>query len=107
MRASLWDFNRFSLATTCQKRPLPKRSLVMLIDLSMNPSPQGGIIVAQDRSFLKRRRSGKSGTSQIVSFEHAKASAALAASCKRASRKSGLGFGIGPHHDSELQSLQS
>jgi hypothetical protein len=26
---------------------------------------------------------------------------------KRPSRKSGLGFGIGPHHDSELQSLQS
>jgi hypothetical protein len=24
---------------------------------------------------------------------------------KRASRKSGLGFGIGPHRDSELQSL--
>jgi hypothetical protein len=56
----------------------------MLIDLNMNPSPQGGFIVAQDRSFLKPRRSGKSGTSQIVSFEHAKASAALAASCKRA-----------------------
>jgi len=52
----------------------------MLIDLNMNPSPQGGFIVAQDRSFLKPRRSGKSGTSQIVSFEHAKASAALAAS---------------------------
>jgi len=58
----------------------------MLIDLNMNPSPQGGFIVAQDRSFLKPRRSGKSGTSQIVSFEHAKASAALAASCKRANR---------------------
>jgi hypothetical protein len=40
----------------------------------------GGFIVPQDRSFLKPRRSGKSGTSQIVSFEHAKASAALAAS---------------------------
>ncbi len=53
----------------------------MLIDLNMNPSPQDGFIVAQDRSFLKPRRSGKSGTSQIVSFEHAKASAALAASC--------------------------
>ena len=59
----------------------------MLIDLNMNPSPQGSFIVAQDRSFLKPRRSGKSGTSQIVSFEHAKASAALAASCKRALRK--------------------
>jgi hypothetical protein len=59
----------------------------MLIDLNMNPSPQGGFIVAQDRSFLKPRRSGKSGTSQIVSFEHAKASAALAASCKRACRR--------------------
>ena len=52
----------------------------MLIDLNMNPSPQGGFIVAQDRSFLKPRRSGKSGTSQIVSFEHAAASAARAAS---------------------------
>src|SRR5260370_41278863 len=59
----------------------------MLIDLNMNPSPQDGFIVAQDRSFLKPRRSGKSGTSQIVSFEHAKASAALAASCKRACGK--------------------
>jgi len=28
----------------------------MLIDLNMNPSPQGGFIVAQDRSFLKPRR---------------------------------------------------
>lgn len=28
----------------------------MLIDLNMNPSPQGGSIVAQDRSFLKPRR---------------------------------------------------
>ena len=28
----------------------------MLIDLHMNPSPQGGFIVAQDRSFLKPRR---------------------------------------------------
>jgi len=56
----------------------------MLIDLNMNPSRQDGFIVAQDQSFLKPRRSGKSGTSQIVSFEHAKASAALAASCKRA-----------------------
>src|ERR1019366_3701987 len=51
---------------------------------NMNPSRQDGFIVAQGRSFLKPRRSGKSGTSQIVSFEHAKASAALAASCKRA-----------------------
>jgi hypothetical protein len=56
----------------------------MLIDLNMNPSPQDGFIVAQYRSFLKPRRSEKSGTSQIVSVEHAKASAALAASCKRA-----------------------
>ncbi len=31
----------------------------MLIDLNMNPSPQGGFIVAQDRSFIKPRRSGK------------------------------------------------
>ena len=50
----------------------------------------GGFIVPQDRSFLKPRRSGKSGTSQIVSFEHAKASAALAASFKRACGKSRL-----------------
>lgn len=88
MRDSLWDFNRFSLGKPCQKRLLSKRQLLMLIDLNMNPSPQGGFIVAQDRSFLKPRRSGKSGTSQIVSFEHAKASAALAASCKRACGKS-------------------
>jgi hypothetical protein len=54
----------------------------MLIDLNMNPSPQGRFIVAQDRSFLKPRRSEKSGTCQIVSFEHAKASAALAAPFK-------------------------
>jgi len=45
----------------------------------------------RSRSFLKPHRSGKSGTSQIVSFEHAKASAALAASCKRASRKCARG----------------
>ena len=100
MRDSLWDFNRFSLGKPCQKRLLSKRQLLMLIDLNMNPSPQGGFIVAQDRSFLKPRRSGKSGTSQIVSFEHAKASAALAASCKRASRRSfsgkslATGFGL-------------
>ena len=60
----------------------------MLIDLNTNPSRPDGFIVAQDRSCLKPRRSGKSGTSQIVSFEHAIASAALAAACKRASRKS-------------------
>src|ERR1039458_3032563 len=65
----------------------------MLIDLNMNPSPQGGFIVAQDRSFLKPRRSGKCGTSKIVSFEHAKASAALAASCKRACGYQGLLIG--------------
>jgi len=42
--------------------------LLMLIDLNMNPSPpQDGFIVAQDRSFLKPRWSGTSGTSQIVS----------------------------------------
>jgi hypothetical protein len=63
-----------------------KRQLLMLIDLNMNPSPDCDFIVAQDRCFLKPRRSGKSGTSQIVSFEHAKASAAPAASCKRANR---------------------
>jgi hypothetical protein len=56
----------------------------MLIDLNMNPSPQDSFIVAQDRAFLKPRRYGKSGTSQIVSVEHAKASAALVASFKRA-----------------------
>jgi len=59
----------------------------MLIDLNMNPSPEVGFIVAQDRSFLKPLRSEKSGTYQIVSFEHAKASAALAASFKSACRK--------------------
>src|ERR1019366_2049201 len=83
MRDSLWDFNRFSLGKPCQKRLLSKRQLLMLIDLNINPSPQDGFIVAQYRSFLKPRRSGRSGTSQIVSVEHAKASAALAASCKR------------------------
>jgi hypothetical protein len=60
----------------------------MPIDLNMNPSPQDDFIVAQDRSFLKPRWSGKSGTSQIVSLEHAKASAALAASFKSAWRRS-------------------
>ena len=55
--------------------------LLMLVDLNMNLSRQDGFIVARDRSFLKPSRSGKSGTSQMVSFEHAKASAALAASC--------------------------
>jgi hypothetical protein len=59
----------------------------MLIDLNMNPSRQDRFILAQDRSFLKPRQSEKSGTSQIISFEHAKASAALAASCKRAIRE--------------------
>ena len=44
-------------------------------------------MVAQDRSFLKPRRSGKSGTSHTVAFEHAKASAALAASFKSPYRK--------------------
>jgi len=60
--------------------------LLILIDLNMNPSPPDDFIVAQDRSFLKPRRSGKSGASQIVSLEHAKASAALAASFKVGSR---------------------
>jgi hypothetical protein len=87
MRDSLWDFNRFWLGKPCQKRLSLNRQLLMLIDLNMNPSPQAGFIVAPARSFLKPRRSGRSGTSQIVSFEHAKASAALAASCKRATRK--------------------
>ncbi len=82
MRDSLWDFNRFSLGKPCQKRLLSKRQLLMLIDLNMNPSPQDGFIVAQDRSFLKPRRSGKSGTCHTVAFEHAVASAALAASYK-------------------------
>ena len=62
----------------------------MLIDLNMNPSPQDGFIVAQDRSFLKPRWSGKSGTSQIFSVEHAKASAALAASFKSSWGKRGF-----------------
>jgi hypothetical protein len=66
----------------------------MLIDLNMNPSRQDGFIVAQDRSFLKPRRSGKSGTSQIVSFEHAEASAALAASFKSASGRLGTISGL-------------
>jgi len=87
MRDSLWNFNRFSLGKPCQKRLLSKQQLLMLIDLNMNPSPQDGFIVAQDRSFLQPRWSGKSGTSQIVSLEHAKASAALAASFKSASGK--------------------
>jgi hypothetical protein len=87
VRDSLWDFNRFWLGKPCQKRLSLNRQLLMLIDLNMNPSPQAGFIVAPARSFLKPRRSGRSGTSQIVSFEHAKASAALAASCKRANRK--------------------
>jgi hypothetical protein len=52
MRDSLWDFNRFSLGKPCQKRLLSKMQLLMLIDLNMNPSPQGGFIVAEDRSFL-------------------------------------------------------
>jgi predicted DNA-binding WGR domain protein len=66
-----------------------KRQLLMLIDLNMSPSRDCDFILAQDRCFLKPRRSGrsgKSGTSQIVSFEHARASAAPAASCKRANR---------------------
>ena len=58
----------------------------MLIDLNMDPSPQDDFIVAQDRSFLKPRWSGKSGTSQIVSLEHAKASAANRLSSSRHSR---------------------
>jgi hypothetical protein len=61
-----------------------KKGGLMLIDLHMNPSPQDGFIVAQDRSFLNPRESRKSRTTQLASFEHAKASAALAASCKRA-----------------------
>src|SRR5208282_414904 len=87
-RDSLWNFNRFSLGKPCQKRLLSKMQLLILIDLNMNPSPQDDFIVAQDRSFLKPRWSGKSGTSQVVSLEHAKASAALAASFKSASRTS-------------------
>ena len=51
----------------------------MLIDLNMNPLPQGGFIVAQDRSFLKPRESGQFGTAHDPYFEHAAASAALAA----------------------------
>jgi hypothetical protein len=51
----------------------------------MNPSPEGGFIVAQDRSFLKPRAGLESlGPPRLFPFEHAKASAALAASCKRA-----------------------
>jgi len=90
MRDSLWNFNRFSLGKPCQKRILSKRQLSRLIDLNMNPSPQDGFIVAQDRSFLKPQWSGKSGTSRIVSFEHAKASAALAALFKSAYGRSNI-----------------
>ena len=32
----------------------------MLIDLSINASPQDGLILTQDRSFLKPRESGTS-----------------------------------------------
>ena len=59
----------------------------MLIDLNMNPSPQGGFIVAEDRSFLNSPV-WKVWNLQIVSFEHAKASAALAASFKSPLRSS-------------------
>ncbi len=79
MRDSLWDFNRFSVGKPCQKRVLLKWQLLMLIDLNMNTSPQHGLIVTQDRSFLKPRESGQSGTSNDPYFEHAAASAALAA----------------------------
>ena len=48
----------------------------MLIDLSMNASPQDGLIVTQHPSFLKPR---ESGTFADPSLEHALASAALAA----------------------------
>ncbi len=51
----------------------------MRIDLSINASPRDGLIVTQDRSFLKPRESRQSGTSNDPYFEHAAASAALAA----------------------------
>jgi len=35
-----------------------KRQILMLIDLNMNPSPDCDFTVAQDRCFLKPRRSG-------------------------------------------------
>jgi hypothetical protein len=79
MRDSLWDFNRFSLGKPCQKRLLSKGKLLMLIERNMNPSSQDDLIVTQDRSFLKPRWSGKSRTSNDLYFEHAAASAALAA----------------------------
>ena len=69
----------FRLESPCQKRLLSKKQLLMLIDLSMNPSPQHDLVAAPDRSFLKPRWSGKSRTSNDLYFEHAAASAALAA----------------------------
>jgi hypothetical protein len=78
----------------------------MLIDLNMNPSPQDGFIVAQYRSFLKPRRSGKSGTSQIFSVEHAKASAPLAASCKRANLTLSINCGSAESDSSASSSQQ-
>jgi hypothetical protein len=50
----------------------------------MNASPQDRLIVTQNQSFLKPR---ESGASPDPSREHAVASAALAASFKRATRK--------------------
>jgi enoyl-CoA hydratase/carnithine racemase len=43
--------------------------LLMLIDLNMNPSPQDGFIVAQDRSFLKPRWSGYGGLAAKLTGE--------------------------------------
>jgi hypothetical protein len=56
-----------------------KKAVIDAHRSNMNPSPQDDFIVAQDRSFLKPRWSGKSGTSNDPYFEHAAASAALAA----------------------------
>jgi hypothetical protein len=81
MWAVLWDFNRFTPGKPCQKRVLPKMPLLILIDLSMNASPQDRLIVTQNQSFLKPR---ESGASPDPSREQAVASAALAASFKRA-----------------------
>ncbi len=76
-RCGRWDFNRFSPGKTCQKRVSPKKQLLMPIDLSMNAFPVSGLIVAQNRSFLKPC---KPRNSHALSLEHAPASAAPAAS---------------------------
>ena len=77
MRGALWDFNRFSPGKPCQKRLLLKMWFLIFIHLSMKASPEGRLIVTQDPCFLEPR---ESAISHAPSFEHAVASAALAAS---------------------------